>query len=86
MGQKAFDLIVKRLSSAIVQVLDSNSVMPFNEIYENYKNIRGSLLNFTKTLNIYGIRDKKEGLKYLSWLIFKHGKHDPNYKDDEKDN
>ena len=86
MGQKALDLIVKRLSSAILQVLDRNSVNPFNEIYENYKSKRGSPLNFTKTLKIYGIRDKKEGLKYISWLIFKKGKHDPNYKDREKDN
>jgi len=86
MGQKALELIVKRLSSAILQVLDSNSIKPFNEIYENYKKIRGSPLNFTKTLKIYGIRDKKEGLKYISWLIFQKGKYDPDYKDKDKAN
>jgi len=81
MGNKALDLMVKRLSNAILEVRRTNSIKPFNDIYEEYAKLRGSKLDFSKTFRIYGINDKKEGLKYLSWMLFKKGKHDPNFKD-----
>jgi hypothetical protein len=80
-GKKALDLMVKRLSNAILEVQKTHSIKLFNDIYENYANIRGSKLNFTKTFRIYGINDKKEGLKYLSWMLFKKGKYDPEFQD-----
>ncbi len=80
-GKKALDLMVKRLSNAILEVQKTHSIKLFNDIYENYANIRGSKFDFTKTLRIYGINDKKEGLKYLSWMLFKKGKHDPEFQD-----
>jgi creatinine amidohydrolase len=80
-GQKALDLMVKRLSNAIIKVQKTHSIKPFNDIYENYAKIRGSKFDFTKTFQIYGINNNKEGLKYLSWLLFKKGKYDPKYQD-----
>ena len=80
-GQKALDLMVERLSKAIIEVQKTQSIKPFNDIYENYAKVRGSKFDFTKTFRINGISDKKEGLKYLSWMLFKKGKHDPDYQD-----
>jgi creatinine amidohydrolase len=80
-GQKALDLIVRRLSNAILEVQKTHSIKPFNDIYEEYAKLRGNKFDFAKTFRIYGINDKKEGLKYLSWMLFKKGKHNPNFKD-----
>ena len=80
-GRKALDLMVKRLSNAILEVQKSRSLKPFNDIYESYAKIRGSKFDFTKTFRIYGINDKKEGLRYLSWMLFKKGKYDPEFQD-----
>ena len=83
-GQKALDLIVKRLNTAIFEVQRTQSIKSFNEIYENYIKIRGSKFDFTKTFRIYGINNKKEGLNYLSWILFKKGKHQPEFRDKNK--
>ncbi|MHA1291295.1 MAG: creatininase family protein [Promethearchaeota archaeon] len=79
-GKNILIEIVNRLSNAILKVKETKSIEFFNKIYENYNKAMKKLRNLKKLYEIQGIKNNKEALEYVKWLIFKRKKNIPNYE------
>ena len=79
-GNEVLNLIVKRLSDAVLDAFNKQSNKSFDQIYNRYDKIKTENRNLERLFETYGISDKREGLKYLIWKIFKKGKFNPKNK------
>ncbi|MFX0008671.1 MAG: creatininase family protein [Candidatus Hermodarchaeota archaeon] len=79
-GEEVLNLIVKRLSDAVLNVLNNKSTIYFDQIHDRYDKIKRENKRLGKLFETYGINNKKEGWDYLFWKIFKKGKYNPRFK------
>ncbi|MBD3253864.1 MAG: hypothetical protein GF383_02170 [Candidatus Lokiarchaeota archaeon] len=77
-GKQALGHIIKKLATAVNEVITTQSINPFDKIYREFDTAKKNL-NLSNKLEVYGIKNKSEGLAYLKWEIFKRGEHNPDY-------
>jgi len=85
-GQRTIEEIVKRLTTAIQEVRDTQSPTSFDRIYETYQNALRKLYNpkilfhLDKLFELVGFENKHELWSFIKWRLFKKSRPVPNYK------
>jgi creatinine amidohydrolase len=76
-GEKILTQIIRRLTTAVLEVQNTDSMQPFDDIYSNFETIKSQHTSIKEIFRIYGVENKKQGFEYLKWLIFRRKKYNP---------
>ncbi|MCP4761080.1 MAG: creatininase family protein [archaeon] len=88
LGEKTLKKCVERLSNAVLEVKEKNSIKPFNEIYSRYDEcmkeqlsvFRNGKLQYNKIFENQGIESIKEGIEIFKWQKLNKKKYNPDYQ------
>ncbi len=84
-GQKAINVIVRRLATAVQEVQATQTAEPFKRIYREFQQAqkrRYTLrhpLTFQNLFKSMGIESLRELWRYMKWKHLRGGKQNPNY-------